>query len=125
MPEKHKGLYCFLGEASLREAAVAQTIQQIKQSVKGLLSEISLEGDAVSLERLALETRIVPLFEDGKILKIRHADELAQPDRVLALLERRIPIAVYLIFEADKLDKQNSKQLDKLELDDARATLKE
>ncbi len=92
----------------MRQRAIKQLIREIKTSTKLRLSEVSLEAEELTSAKLSEELRTSPLFEDGKIILIRRAELLADNEKLIEFLPRKLPPNFYLIFDAVKLPKKSA-----------------
>jgi DNA polymerase-3 subunit delta len=99
-----KNVFAFLGDIYLRERAARKLIAQLQQSRKYAL--ITLEGRELTGPQMLEHVGGMSLFDDAKILYVRRADELPEPDELAERITRGLPKSVVLILDAEKLDKR-------------------
>jgi DNA polymerase-3 subunit delta len=109
-----KNIFAFLGDIYLRERAARKLIAQLQQSRKYAL--ITLEGRELTGPQMLEHVGGMSLFDDAKILYVRRADELPEPEELAERITRGLPKSVVLILDAEKLDKRSRlyKALDSL-----------
>jgi DNA polymerase III subunit delta len=109
-----KNVFAFLGDIYLRERAARKLIAQLQQSRKYAL--IMLEGRELTGPQMLEHVGGMSLFDDAKILYVRRADELPEPEELAERITRGLPKSVVLILDAEKLDKRSRlyKALDSL-----------
>jgi DNA polymerase-3 subunit delta len=109
-----KNVFAFLGDIYLRERAARKLIAQLQQSRKYAL--ITLEGRELTGPQMLEHVGGMSLFDDAKILYVRRADELPEPEELAERITRGLPKSVVLILDAEKLDKRSRlyKALDSL-----------
>jgi DNA polymerase-3 subunit delta len=109
-----KNVFAFLGDIYLRERAARKLIAQLQQSRKYAL--ITLEGRELTGPQMLEHVGGMSLFDDAKILYVRRADELPEPEELAERITRGLPKRVVLILDAEKLDKRSRlyKALDSL-----------
>jgi DNA polymerase-3 subunit delta len=109
-----KNVFAFLGDIYLRERAARKLIAQLQQSRKYAL--ITLEGRELTGPQMLEHVGGMSLFADAKILYVRRADELPEPEELAERITRGLPKSVVLILDAEKLDKRSRlyKALDSL-----------
>jgi DNA polymerase-3 subunit delta len=109
-----KNVFAFLGDIYLRERAARKLIAQLQQSRKYAL--ITLEGRELTGPQMLEHVGGMSLFDDAKILYVRSADELPEPEELAERITRGLPKSVVLILDAEKLDKRSRlyKALDSL-----------
>jgi len=109
-----KNVFAFLGDIYLRERAARKLIAQLQQSRKYAL--IMLEGRELTGPQMLEHVGGMSLFDDAKILYVRRADELPEPEELAERITRGLPKSVLLILDAEKLDKRSRlyKALDSL-----------
>jgi DNA polymerase-3 subunit delta len=100
-----KNVFAFLGDIYLRERAARKLIAQLQQSRKYAL--ITLEGRELTGPQMLEHVGGMSLFDDAKILYIRRADELPEPEELAERITRGLPKSVVLILDAEKLDKRS------------------
>lgn len=103
--KEQKHVFAFVGDAYLREQAVKKLSAQLQQAQKRAL--VVLEGRELSGAQLLEQFSGASLFDEAKILVVRRADELPEPERVAERIAAGLSDALVLIFEADKLDKRS------------------
>jgi DNA polymerase-3 subunit delta len=99
-----KNVFAFLGDIYLRERAARKLIAQLQQSRKYAL--ITLEGRELTGPQMLEHVGGMSLFDDAKILYVRRADELPEPEELAERITRGLPKSVVLILDAEKLDKR-------------------
>jgi DNA polymerase-3 subunit delta len=94
--------------------AARKLIAQLQQSRKYAL--ITLEGRELTGPQMLEHVGGMSLFDDAKILYVRRADELPEPEELAERITRGLPKSVVLILDAEKLDKRSRlyKALDSL-----------
>ncbi len=103
MKRKEQNLFAFVGDAYLRERAAKKLIAQLQQSHKRAV--ISVEGRELTGAHVLEHLSGASLFDEAKIVYVRRADEIPEPERVA---ERIVPSeSLVLIFDAEKLDKRS------------------
>jgi DNA polymerase III subunit delta len=109
-----KNVFAFLGDIYLRERAARKLIAQLQQSRKYAL--ITLEGRELTGPQMLEHVGGMSLFDDAKIIYVRRADELPEPEELAERITRGLPKSVVLILDAEKLDKRSRlyKALDSL-----------
>ncbi len=105
MKRKPQNIYAFLGDAYLRERAAKKLIAQLQQNQKRAL--IPLEGRELTSSHIVEHFSGISLFDDAKILYVRRADELPEPEELAERIARGISANIVLILDADKLDKRS------------------
>jgi DNA polymerase-3 subunit delta len=100
-----KNVFAFLGDIYLRERAARKLIAQLQQSRKYAL--ITLEGRELTGPQMLEHVGGMSLFDDAKILYVRRADELPEPEELAERITRGLPKSVVLILDAEKLDKRS------------------
>lgn len=105
MKKKLQNVYAFLGDAYLRERAAKSLIAQLQKDQKRAL--IPLEGRELTSSQIVEHFRGMSLFDDAKILYVRRADELPEPEELADRITRGIPAHLVLILDAEKLDKRS------------------
>ena len=101
-----KAVCAFLGEPFERERALKEKICALESQEP--LGQFVFEGNKVSLPQLQQALFSPSLFEPGRWVLVRRADELGDPKALLALLEPGLPPHVYLALDAEKLDKRGA-----------------
>jgi DNA polymerase-3 subunit delta len=99
-----KNVFAFLGDIYLRERAARKLIAQLQQSRKYAL--ITLEGRELTGPQMLEHVGGMSLFDEAKILYVRRADELPEPEELAERITRGLPKSVVLILDAEKLDKR-------------------
>lgn len=103
MKRKEQNLFAFVGDAYLRERAAKKLIAQLQQRHQRAV--ISVEGRELTGTHLLEHVSGASLFDEAKIVYVRRADEIPEPERVA---ERIAPSeSLVLIFDAEKLDKRS------------------
>lgn len=105
MKKKLQNVYAFLGDAYLRERAAKSLIAQLQQNQKHAL--IALEGRELTSSQIREHFGEMSLFDPAKILYVRRADELPEPEELADRITRGIPAHIVLILDAEKLDKRS------------------
>jgi DNA polymerase III subunit delta len=100
-----KNVFAFLGDIYLRERAARKLIAKLQQSRKYAL--ITLEGRELTGPQMLEHVGGMSLFDDAKILYVRRADELPEPEELAERITRGLPKSVVLILDAEKLDKRS------------------
>ncbi len=100
-----KNIFAFLGDIYLRERAARRLIAQLQQSRRYAL--ISVEGQELTSSQMLEHFGGISLFDDAKILYVRRADELPEPEELAERITRGLPKSVVLILDAEKLDKRS------------------
>lgn len=95
----------FLGEPFQRERAVKARLRALRAAGLALHE---LEGAEAGPARLREALLAPSLLERGRVVRLRRLEELADPQALLALLERGLPLETHLLLEADKLDKRSA-----------------
>jgi|GEM_PF-781623 len=103
--QEPKNVFAFLGDIYLRERAVRKLIAQLQQSRKYAL--ITVEGRELTSPQMLEHFGGISLFDDAKILYVRRADELPEPEELAERITRGLPKSVVLILDAEKLDKRS------------------
>jgi DNA polymerase-3 subunit delta len=103
--KEQKNVFAFVGDVYLRERAAQKLIVQLWQAQKRAL--ISVEGRELAGPQLLEYFSGASLFDEAKVLLIRRADELPEPERVTERIAAGLSDALVLIFDADKLDKRS------------------
>lgn len=101
-----KNLFTFVGDAYLRERAAKKLITQLQQSRKRPPALVSVEGRELTGAQLLEHFSGTSLFDEAKILLIRRADELPEPEQVAERITAGLAPTLTLILDADKLDKR-------------------
>jgi DNA polymerase-3 subunit delta len=100
-----KNVFAFLGDIYLRERAARKLIAQLQQQRKYAL--ITVEGQELTSSQMLEHFGGMSLFDDAKILYVRRADELPEPEELAERITRGLPKSVVLILDAEKLDKRS------------------
>lgn len=94
----------FLGEPFQREQAIKETIEALES--KEELGKYSFEGHKLAVAELQEALFAPSLFEPGRWVWLRHADEF-DAATLLGLLEKNIPPEVHFLIDLEKLDKRS------------------
>ncbi len=94
----------FLGEPFQREQAIKDTIEKLESNAT--LGKYSLEGHKLAVSELQQALFSPSLFEPGRWVWLRHADEF-DAATLLKLLEKNVPPEVHLLIDMEKLDKRS------------------
>lgn len=105
MKKDHQNVYAFFGDAYLRERAAKRLIAQLQQRRQYAL--ISVEGRELTSSQMMEHFGGMSLFDDAKILYVRRADELPEPEELAERMARGLPETIVLVLDADKLDKRS------------------
>ncbi len=103
--KESKNVFAFVGDIYLRERAARNLIAQLQQHQKYAL--ITVEGRELTSSQMLEHFGGMSLFDDAKILYVRRADELPEPEELADRLTRGLPKSVVLILDAEKLDKRS------------------
>ncbi len=103
--KESKNVFAFLGDIYLRERAARKLIAQLQQSRKYAL--ITVEGRELTSSQMLEHFGGMSLFDDAKILYVRRAEELPEPEELADRLTRGLPKSVVLILDAEKLDRRS------------------
>ncbi len=103
--KKSQNIFAFVGDAYLRERAARRLIAQLQQQRAYAL--IFVEGRELTSARLREHIGGMSLFDDAKVLYVRRADELPEPEELAERITRGLPQNIVLILEADKLEKRS------------------
>lgn len=99
-------VFVFWGEPFQREQALKETIQKLEAQAN--LGQYTFEGATASASELQEALFAPSLFEPGRWVLLRHADEFKDAGLLLKLLEKGIPQGSYLLLDVDKLDKRGA-----------------
>jgi DNA polymerase-3 subunit delta len=102
---KTPNLFAFLGDAYLRERAARQLIAQLQQARPRPL--ISIEGRELTGAQVLEHFSGASLFDEAKILYVRRADEVPEPEQVAERIAAGLSESLVVIFDAEKLDKRS------------------
>jgi DNA polymerase-3 subunit delta len=105
MKKKAQNVFTFLGDAYLRERAAQKLIAQFQQAHKRVV--IAVEGHELTGAQLVEHFSGASLFDEAKILYVRRADEIPEPERVAERIASGLSESLVLIFDAEKLDKRS------------------
>jgi len=97
-------IHVFLGEPFQREEAIRETIKVLES--KQELGKYSFEGHKLAVAGLQEALFAPSLFEPGRWVWLRHADEF-DAAMLLKLLEKNIPPEVHFLIDLEKLDKRS------------------
>jgi DNA polymerase-3 subunit delta len=100
-----KTVFAFVGDVYLRERAAKELIAQLQQEHPRAL--LSVDGRELTGAQCTEHFSGASLFDEAKILYVRHADELPDPDRLAAQIASGLPTSLVLILDAEKLDKRS------------------
>ncbi len=98
-------VFTFLGDTYLRERAARKLIAQLQQAHK--CAVISVEGRELTGAHLVEHLSGASLFDEAKILYVRRADEIPEPERLAERIAAGLPESLVLILDAEKLDKRS------------------
>ncbi len=101
--KREQNVFAFLGDGYLRERAARKLIAQLQHGRKRAL--ISLEGRELTESHEHFSG--ASLFDEAKILYVRRADEMPEPDRIAARIAAGLAASLVLILDAEKLDKRS------------------
>lgn len=101
---KPERAFAFLGDGFLRERAARRQIAQL-QNAQPALALLLLEGGELDVTQLREHVGGASLFASAKILFIRRADELPDPEALAELIPNGLA-ENYLLLEAEKFDKR-------------------
>ncbi len=107
MKRKHQNVFAFLGDAYLRERAARKLIAQLQQERKRTYALISVEGRELTGAQFLEHLSGASLFDEAKILYVRRADEVPEPERVAERIASGLSESLVLILDAEKLDKRS------------------
>lgn len=99
-------IHLFLGEPYQRQQALHETLHALE--AQGPLGRLTFEGDKVTPGQLQEALFAPSLFEQGRWVLIHHADEFSDGPYLTALIQRKFPDHIYLLLEAEKLDKRST-----------------
>jgi DNA polymerase-3 subunit delta len=102
---KKTNVFAFLGDAYLRERAASKLIAQLQQARPRPV--ISIEGRELSGAQFLEHFSGASLFDEAKILYVRRADEVPEPERVAERIASGLSESLVLIFDAEKLDRRS------------------
>jgi DNA polymerase-3 subunit delta len=102
---KKTNVFAFLGDAYLRERAANKLIAQLQQARPRPV--ISIEGRELSGAQFLEHFSGASLFDEAKILYVRRADEVPEPERVAERIASGLSESLVLIFDAEKLDRRS------------------
>lgn len=105
MKKKEQNVFTFLGDAYLRERAAHKRIAQLQQAHKRAV--ISVEGRELTGAQFLEHCSGASLFDEARILYVRRADEIPEPERVAERIAAGLSESLVLICDAEKLDKRS------------------
>lgn len=108
-PTMGEHLYLFLGDAWLRERAIAE----LKRDLFGRSAEIRelhLDGEEFQLDALVSALQTASLFAEDVFIHVRRVEKLpdATTKALLPYLEKPLSPGRYVLFEGEKLDKRSA-----------------
>ena len=105
-------LYLFLGDAWLRERAIAELKRDLfaRSAQSPELRELHLDGEEFRLDALVSALQTASLFEEKVLIHLRRVEKLpdATAQALLPYLEKPLPPGRYVVFEGEKLDKRRA-----------------
>lgn len=104
--EAQGAVHLFLGEPYQRQQALQEILHALEAA--GSLGKLTFEGDKVTPGQLQEALFSPSLFETGRLALIHHADEFSDWAYLTTLIQRKFPHRVYLLLEAEKLDKRSA-----------------
>ncbi|MCX8103468.1 MAG: DNA polymerase III subunit delta [Candidatus Bipolaricaulota bacterium] len=105
MTKRSQNAFAFVGDAYLRERAARKLMAHLQQERPRAL--LPLEGRELTGAQFTEHFRGASLFDDAKILYVRRADEIPDPERLAEQIASGLPESVVLILDAEKLDKRS------------------
>ncbi len=100
-----KRVFAFCGDSFLCERAARRQIAQL-QKTQPALALLLLDGGELDATQLREHVGSASLFAPAKILFIRRADELPDPEALAALIPQGLA-ENYLLLEAEKFDRRS------------------
>ena len=104
--ETQDAVHLFLGEPYQRQQALHETLHALEAA--GSLGRLTFEGEKVSPGQLQEALFSPSLFETSRLVLIHHADEFSDWPYLTDLIQRKFPDRIYLLLEAEKLDKRSA-----------------